>query len=68
MKYRAKITNCHPLIMNIRKYKDYKLIHTYSDIYIEIDNSQELLLIEDIEGYQTAILRKYQQLMELTNK
>ena len=68
MKYRVKITNCHPLIMNISKYKDYKLIHTYSDIYIEIDNSQELLLIEDIEGYQTAILRKYQQLMALTNK
>lgn len=68
MKYRAKITNSHPLIMNISKYKDYKLIHTYSDIYIEIDNSQELLLIEDIEGYQTAILRKYQQLMALTNK
>lgn len=68
MKYRAKITNSHLLIMNISKYKDYKLIHTYSDIYIEIDNSQELLLIEDIEGYQTAILRKYQQLMALTNK
>lgn len=68
MKYRAKITNCHPLIMNISKYKDYKLIHTCYDIYIEIDNSQELLLIEDIEGYQTALLRKYQQLMSLTNK
>lgn len=68
MKYRAKITNCHPLIMNISKYKDYKLIHSYSDIYIEIDNSQEFLLIEDIEGYQTATLRKYKQLMELTNK
>lgn len=68
MKYRAKITNCHPLIMNISKYKDYKLIHDYSDIYIEVDNSQELLLIEDIEGYQTATLRKYQQLMALTNK
>lgn len=68
MKYRAKITNSYPLIMNISKYKDYKPIHTYTDIYIEIDNSQELLLIEDIEGYQTALLRKYQQLMALTNK
>lgn len=68
MKYKVKITHCAPLISNLKKYEKCVLFHDATDIYIEIENSQELLLIEDIEGYQAATLKKYQQLIAITEK
>lgn len=68
MKYKVKITHCAPLISNLKKYEKCELFHDATDTYIEIDNSQELLLIEDIEGYQAATFKKYQQLIAITEK
>ena len=68
MKYRVKITHCIPLISNLKKYEKCELLHDATDTYIEIENIQELLYIEDIEAYQAATFKRYQQLIAIIEK
>lgn len=68
MKYRAKITNIIPQIMNIKKYEYAYILHDATDNYIEVDTEEEAELIEDMNyTYRKAYLI-YKELINITTK
>lgn len=68
MKYRAKITNIIPQIMNVKKYENQHTLHDAYDTYIDVDTEEEAELIEEMNyTYRKAYLI-YKELINITTK
>ena len=68
MKYRAKMTNVIPLIMNVRKYEHANVLHDATDTYIEVDTENEAELIEEINRTYRNVYLIYKELINVTTK
>lgn len=68
MKYEVKCTNCLSLLKNLKKYANANYTMHLGEVYIEIDDINERIYIEDIEMYQVATYKYYNRLINLIEK
>lgn len=68
MKYRAKITNIIPQIMNVKKYEHANILHDANDTYIEVDTEEEAELIEEMNYTYRNVYLIYKELINITTK
>lgn len=68
MKYRAKITNIIPQIMNVKKYERAHILQDEKEYYIEVDTEEEAELIEEMNYTYRKVYLIYKELIEITTK
>ena len=68
MKYRAKITNIIPLILNVKKYEKSNFLHDQNDTYIEVNTEKEAELIDELNYTNRKVYLIYRELIDLTTK
>lgn len=68
MTYEVKCTHCLSLLKNLKKYANAKYTMHLGEVYIEIDDINERIYIEDIEMYQAATYKYYNRLINLIEK
>lgn len=68
MKYPTKCTFCFAQLLNLKKYNRTKFYNKNNQIYIDIEDAWERLVINDLERYMQAAHDALQKLTELTEK
>ena len=67
MKYRAKITNIVPQIMNIKAYERRYYLEINKELYMEVETEEEAELIEELNNIYQKAFAIYNELIEKTN-
>lgn len=67
MKYRAKITNIVPQIMNIKGYEHRLIYRDIEELYIEVNTEEEAELIEELNYTYQKAFAIYNELIEKTH-
>lgn len=68
MEYQATVTYCIPQIRNIKKYATRALIKAEGEIKIEVETSEEVELIEDLNYTFKKSYRIYRELLQLNDE
>lgn len=68
MKYRAKITNIVPQIMNIKSYARRYYLEINQELYIEVKTEEEAELIDELNYTYQKAFAIYNELIEKTTK
>ena len=50
--------------MNSKKYKDHKMCYTNGAMWIDVDTTEEVNLIEQLNGHQEATFKIYNELLK----
>ena len=68
MIYPTKCTFCLTQLLNLKKYSNAKFYFKSREIYLDIEDVQEHITIEDLEMYMKAAHNVLQKLTEITEK
>lgn len=64
MKHLAECTWCVSLLKNIKKYKNHKFGYTNGAMWIDVETTEEVNLIEQLNGHQEATYKIYNELLK----
>ena len=67
-KYIVKVTHVISQIKNIKKYESYPLYAKDGEVYIEVYDAEEYMMIREMEVNMKKTLWSYQALIEKTSK
>lgn len=65
MKHLAECTWCVSLLMKTKKYKNHKYGYINEAMWIDVDTTEEVNLIEQLNGHQELSIKTLNKLIEL---